>query len=99
MNTSFYHQPSVRHLLYLYTYQLPEEQRRKTTVCVNGKGFNKIDAPILTSMSLQAIRKSSLTPKQLEIVEKRLKKYHKQSPPDDFNPTVLLPSLSYSFMD
>jgi len=74
----------IKHLLYLFTLQTEAEQREKIVKETNKQGFNRIDAPILTSFAKQYLEKKTLSAKQLEVLTKRLAKYRKQQPPDNF---------------
>ena len=89
----------MRHLLFLYTLQTDDEKRRKYCSCLNGKGFNKIDAKILTSIAEHYIRKGAISQKQYEVVQKRIHKYHSQWPPGDFTIESLMPRTTYAFVD
>lgn len=50
----------------------------QTTAHENGIGFNKFDAGILTSMAEQYIQKGYLTPKQINYIRTKMKKYSEQ---------------------
>jgi hypothetical protein len=65
-------------LLYLYSCQEEGEKNQMNSKHKNCKGFNKIDARILTSISKQYIMRNTITQKQMEVVEKRILKYNKQ---------------------
>lgn len=65
-------------LLYLYQFQTPIEQQADVTVELNGKGFNHVDAEILSSFAKQVLKGYELTPKQYNILKLRLPKYHSQ---------------------
>lgn len=59
----------------LYACQTTDEQNSGETHERNGKGFNGIDAPILTSFSEFLLRTGFLTPKQKNLARKKLVKY------------------------
>ena len=67
-----------RSLLVLYRRQTGDEQEAEYTYYTNEKGFNKIDAEILSSFAKQYDRRRTLSNKQLELARKRLPKYWKQ---------------------
>jgi hypothetical protein len=76
----------ISQLVYLYSLQEKGEQFHKEASVKNKQGFNKIDAPILTSITKYYIERNSISDKQRIIVEKRLLKYRKQlSTIGDFN--------------
>lgn len=56
----------------LYDYQTDDEKSDGITKVINHKGFNGVDAPILTSFC------EFLTPKQKIVARKKLVKYNKQ---------------------
>ena len=62
----------------LYACQTADEKASGETSESNGKGFNAIDAPFLTSVSEFLIKTGFLTDKQKVIVRKKLVKYNKQ---------------------
>ena len=74
----------IRQLLYLYSCQESDEVRSEHTKHANGKGFTAFDAKILTSIAKYYMRTRKLSDKQMMVVEKRLHKYHRQTPPEDF---------------
>lgn len=65
-------------LMLLYSYQTTDEQMTGDARHQNGAGFNGADAPILTSFAQQYEQKGWLSPKQLELARKKLKKYSRQ---------------------
>jgi hypothetical protein len=81
----------IRHLLFVYSCQTQDEQVSEKTKYTNGKGFNGRDAKILSSIALYFIKYGRLSEKQMAVIEKRMKKYHRQLPPDDF--VSILPCL------
>ena len=68
----------------IYRNQTKAEQASGHTGEYNGVGFNKFDAEILTSFAEQIIRNKKygrvklLSPKQIALARKRMKKYAKQ---------------------
>lgn len=62
----------------LYACQTTEEQNDKETHEQNGKGFNGVDAPILSSFCEFLNKTGFLTPKQKVLARKKLVKYNKQ---------------------
>lgn len=62
----------------LYACQTAEEQNDKETHEQNGKGFNGIDAPILSNFCEFLNKTGFLTPKQKVLARKKLVKYNKQ---------------------
>ena len=62
-------------LVKLYNCQTDAEKNGKSTAEANGRGFNKFDAPMLSSLAESYKQYGRLTPKQLELARKRIKKY------------------------
>lgn len=62
----------------LYACQTAEEQNTGHTVEYNGKGFNGVDAPILSSFYEFLNKTGFLTQKQKMLARKKLVKYNKQ---------------------
>ena len=62
----------------LYACQTAEEQNDKETHEQNGKGFNGVDAPVLSSFCEFLNKTGFLTPKQKVLARKKLVKYNKQ---------------------
>lgn len=62
-------------LVKLYECQTPEEKNGKSTAETNGRGFNKFDAPMLSSLAESYKQYGRLTPKQLQLARKSIKKY------------------------
>lgn len=65
-------------LLRIWSYQTEAEKEVGQTRETNGVGFNGIDAEILTSFAEQLDKKGWLSPKQIAIARKKLKKYSRQ---------------------
>lgn len=68
----------LKALLWIYKYQTEEEKQTDSTHVLNGVGFTGTDAEILSSFSKQLIEKGWLSPKQMIIVRKKIKKYENQ---------------------
>lgn len=68
----------LRALVVLYGRQTSSEQATLTTKENNGRGFNGVDAPFLSSLAQQHLRGRQLTSKQLFAARKCLKKYSGQ---------------------
>lgn len=62
----------------LYACQTADEQVDGATHEYNGKGFNGVDAPILSSFCEFLNKTGFLTPKQRIVARKKLIKYNKQ---------------------
>jgi hypothetical protein len=62
-------------LLKILGNQTSDEQRNENVKYENGVGFNRVDAYILTSIANQYTKQGFISPKQLEIVRKRMPKY------------------------
>jgi len=67
-----------RGLIAIYKKQTTEEQTNERTKVHNKVGFNRIDAPFLTSLAKSFINFNSLTPKQLKWCRKKMLKYSSQ---------------------
>ncbi len=68
----------LRLLLILYRRQTLSEQQDGSSREQNRVGFSKFDAPLLTSIAAWGQRRGFLTPKQVEVVRRRLRKYTRQ---------------------
>ena len=64
-----------RALVLLYSFQTDEEKNTDNVKTVNGKGFNKLDAEILSSMARQVKSGRHLTDKQMYVARPKLMKY------------------------
>ena len=62
----------------LYDCQTDDEKSDGITKVINHKGFNGVDAPILTSFCEFLNKTGFLTPKQKIVARKKLVKYNKQ---------------------
>ena len=65
----------MRGLVAIYNRQTEDEQSVGVTSHDNGIGFNGVDAFILTSIAQQFVRNGSVSPKQKDIVRKKMLKY------------------------
>ena len=65
-------------LLRVYGWQTEDEKRIGETREHNGRGFNGTDAEILSSFAKQLISRQFLSPKQIALTRKKIKKYAKQ---------------------
>jgi len=85
--------PTICNLIYLYS--LNDEPDKSS-----GRGFNRIDAGILTSMCRYYIENRRLTSRQIEVIERRLKKYHKQlSRIGDFDASAYVENYKCVFVE
>lgn len=73
-----YQHEDIDHLLTVYRNQTGDEKENGTAKCVNGKGFNKIDAPILTPLAEFYLRNKFLYRSDLQTVSRLIRKYHAQ---------------------
>jgi hypothetical protein len=62
----------------LYRKQTPTEQESEQTHEKNNRGFNGVDAPILTSFAKQFEQRGWLSNKQTDLARKKLIKYANQ---------------------
>ena len=65
----------IKAITILYSYQTEEEKEIEATTLVNHKGFNKVDAEILTSFAEQIKAGRTLSQKQLALAFKLVPKY------------------------
>lgn len=65
-------------LIAVWKRQTAEEQRIKSVIFSNGKGFNSCDVFILSKISEYCLSTHRLTDRQWAIVRRRLPKYWKQ---------------------
>lgn len=79
-------------ILYLYSKQTDTEQSSSVTVESNGKGFNAVDAPIMSSFSKQILAGRGLSEKQLATARLILPKYSKQLSEMEWQ-SVSIPSI------
>ena len=69
---------NYRALVLIYNLQTKDEQELGHVKVINKVGFTGIDCKILSSFAQQYIEKKYLSPKQFEILKKKMKKYCKQ---------------------
>jgi hypothetical protein len=65
-------------LLRIYSFQTEDEKIQHSTHHTNGKGFNGVDAQILTSFCEQLLKKGWLSQKQIQLARKKVIKYSRQ---------------------
>lgn len=65
-------------LLKIFEFQTAEEKSAEHTRENNGIGFTGVDGEILTSFAKQLERKGYLSPKQMNLLFKKIPKYWKQ---------------------
>jgi hypothetical protein len=65
-------------LLRVYSWQTEDEKQSERTTETNSKGFNGIDAEILSSFAKQWETRGFLSPKQKAIARKKMPKYSRQ---------------------
>ncbi len=68
----------IRKLMVVYGGQTPTEQEEGSAIRDNGRGFNRIDAPVLTEIAQDYERRGWITARQLRAVAARIGKYHAQ---------------------
>ncbi len=68
----------IRGMLAIYEKQTADEKEIKATTEHNGVGFSGCDAEILSSFAEQWIQRGSLSPRQMEILRKKMQKYASQ---------------------
>lgn len=64
-----------RALVLLYSFQTEEEKCLDNAKTINGKGFNKLDAEVLSSMARQVKGGRHLTERQMYVARPKLMKY------------------------
>ena len=62
----------------LYERQTVSEQATHESREQNGRGFTKFDAELLSDIAKKSEKYESLTPKQTQLVGRRIRKYHRQ---------------------
>lgn len=70
--------PDIRKLMTVYGNQTGAEKSEGATKRLNGIGFNKFDAPVLTEIAEDYARQGWITREQLRDVSRRIQKYHAQ---------------------
>ena len=68
----------MRGVMAIYRMQTNEEKYQGRTIEYNNKGFNGVDASILSSFGMQLQRGRQLSVKQLAIARKKMLKYSNQ---------------------
>jgi hypothetical protein len=69
---------AVRGMIRIWEYQTEDEQNTQETNTSNGVGFTGSDAYILTSFADQVNAGRKMSPKQMEIIFKKMPKYAAQ---------------------
>ncbi|HUU87395.1 MAG TPA: hypothetical protein VMX17_06545 [Candidatus Glassbacteria bacterium] len=67
-----------RALLKIFEFQTDEEQEYESTHDHNGVGFTGVDGEILASFAKQLQRRGDLSPKQMDLLFKKMPKYWRQ---------------------
>ena len=70
--------PDIDHLIIVYRNQSGDERYQKTSNSLNGIGFNKMDAPVLTPLAEKYLTEGYLTKSEVAIVHRLIQKYRKQ---------------------
>ena len=78
LDTTVYSHKDIDHLLIVYDYQTGQEKGALTVKKINGVGFNKADASILSELAEKFLRDGFLSSTELKTVSARIAKYHKQ---------------------
>ena len=65
----------LRALVLLYSWQTDHEKQLGRTGELNGVGFNKVDSELLSSFARGYRNRGYLTPKQYDILARRIPKY------------------------
>lgn len=73
-----YQHEDIDHLLTVYRNQTGDEKEKGIAKCVNDKGFNKVDAPILTPLAEFYLKNRFLYRFDLQMVSRLIRKYHAQ---------------------
>jgi len=68
----------LRGLTRIYEFQTADEQAVGRTHNLNGVGFSGCDAEILSSFAVQYTKRGTLSPKQMDLLRKKMVRYHKQ---------------------
>lgn len=68
----------LRGITAIYAYQTADEQSMGITSHENGVGFSGVDAEIMSSFALQIASRGFLSPKQITIGRKIIRKYWRQ---------------------
>lgn len=67
-----------RALVRIYERQTPEEQLIYHVKELNGCGFNKMDANVMTAFAKRILENKTLSQRQMDLLHKRLPKYSEQ---------------------
>ena len=70
--------PDIDHLLIVYRNQNEDEKYNRMTKRLNGKGFNKTDAPVLTELAEKYLDNGNLSKDELATVHRLIAKYRRQ---------------------
>lgn len=70
--------PDIDHLLTVYRNQNEDEKYNRMTKRLNGKGFNKTDAPVLTELAEKYLDDGNLSKEELATVHRLIAKYRRQ---------------------
>lgn len=68
----------IKALMLLYSFQSDKEKSQARTIDANGKGFDSVDAPILTRLAKKVEAGEALSAGQIELARQRILKYHEQ---------------------
>jgi hypothetical protein len=69
---------ALRALIRIYQNQTADEQSKDATIERNGIGFSGPDAEILSSFSRQYLRRRSLSPRQMNLLQRKIPSYARQ---------------------
>lgn len=69
---------ALRALIRIYQNQTADEQAHDATIERNGIGFSGPDAEILSSYARQYLRRWSLSPKQMNLLQRKIPSYARQ---------------------
>jgi hypothetical protein len=69
---------ALRALIRIYQNQTADEQSKDATIERNGIGFSGPDAEILSSFARQYLRRRSLSPKQMNLLQRKIPSYARQ---------------------
>jgi hypothetical protein len=72
------HRWALRALIRIYQNQTADEQSKDATIERNGIGFSGPDAEILSSFARQYLRRRSLSPKQMNLLQRKIPSYARQ---------------------
>jgi hypothetical protein len=67
-----------RSIVKIYEKQTDDEKQTLETKHHNGVGFNGVDAEIMSSFARQILNGKTLSPKQMSIAKRKIKKYSGQ---------------------